>query len=51
MRFYQSITTQQFTLRITVEFIPGEKKNCPVKPKPEPSNPNQTTTIIINQGK
>ena len=49
MRFFQSITTQQFTLRITIEFIPGEKKNCPVKPKPEPSK--STNTIIINQGK
>lgn len=49
MRFFQSITTQQFTLRITVEFIPGEKKR-PAKPKPEPNTSNNII-IIINQGK
>lgn len=49
MRFFQSITTQQFTLRITVEFIPGEKKKRPAKPKPEPNT--STNIIIINQGK
>ena len=48
MRFFQSITTQQFTLRITVEFIPGEKKKRPVKPKPEPNASQNNNINIIN---
>lgn len=48
MRFFQSITTQQFTLRITVEFIPGEKRKRPAKPKPEPNASQNININIVN---